>query len=241
MLWRRHADAVNVDLCRRWWPERAVERVLKTDLFDEVAGAGLYPMLAERARVVVGIDQSWETVRLSSARHGGLRPATCDVRRLPFREGTFQLIVSNSTLDHFESIDSIAESVRELHRVLAPGGRLVLTLDNPGNPIVALRNTLPFRWLRATGLVPYYVGATYGARRGRQLLEASGFAVRQVSAVMHCPRVLAVSAIRMASRAAGPAFGERFLKLLWTFESLERWPLRFQTGHFVAFLADKPA
>lgn len=240
-LWRQHADAVNAELCRRWWPAGPIQRVLKTDLFDEMAGEGLYPVLGERAGAVIGIDKSWQTVRLAIARHRAIQPASCDVRKLPFRDGTFQVVVSNSTLDHFETHEDIAASVRELHRVLAPGGRLLLTLDNPANPIVGLRNLLPFNWLKATGLVPYFVGATCSAPKGRRLLEAAGFSVRHVSAVMHCPRVLAVGAIRAIGRQARPSVGRRLLRLLWRFESLERWPLRFRTGHFVAFLADKPS
>ena len=36
-LWRRHSDAVNWGLLERWLPPR-LERVLKTDLFDEAVG-----------------------------------------------------------------------------------------------------------------------------------------------------------------------------------------------------------
>mgnify|MGYP006138370175 CR=1 FL=1 len=38
------------------------------------------------------------------------------------------------------------------------------------NPVVRLRNALPFGLLRRTGLVPYYVGATCGPRRLRDFL-----------------------------------------------------------------------
>ena len=73
---------------------------------------------------------------------------------------TFDLVVSNSTLDHFARADDITIALREIQQVLKPGGRLILTLDNPSNPVVRLRNALPFAALNQMGLVPYFVGAT---------------------------------------------------------------------------------
>ena len=82
-----------------------------------------------------------------------------------------------STLDHFRSHSEIVTSLRELLRVLRPGGQLLLTLDNPANPLVGLRNALPFGLLHRLRIVPYYVGATCGPRGLRRLLPQVGFEV----------------------------------------------------------------
>ncbi len=68
-------------------------------------------------------------------------PRTCGT--LPFPDGAFDRVFSNSTLDHFDSRDDIREALRELARVLHPEGELLLTLDNLANPVVRLRNALP--------------------------------------------------------------------------------------------------
>jgi SAM-dependent methyltransferase len=161
------------------------------------------------------------------------------VRRLPFADGTFDVIVSNSTLDHFQTFDDITVSLRELHRVLQHRGELLLSLENPANVVVALRNALPFRPLNRLNIVPYYVGATYGPRRLRRILRRLGFEVRDVTAVMHCPRVIAVVIARILERHGAPETQRRFLHLLIAFESLERWPTRFLSGYFVAVKAIK--
>jgi SAM-dependent methyltransferase len=80
---------------------------------------------------------------------------------LPFVDEAFDVIVSNSTLDHFGSWAELGASLHELHRVLKTRGLLIITLDNRANPIVALRNAAPFPLLHRLGLVPCYVG---GAR-----------------------------------------------------------------------------
>jgi SAM-dependent methyltransferase len=163
-----------------------------------------------------------------------------DVRGLPFPPGSFDLIVSNSTLDHFESPQEILRSLRELARVLRPGGNLVVTLDNPRNPVVRLRNALPGRWLRRLGVVPYPVGATCGASALRGMIRQAGLQTRRLTAIQHGPRALAVAAGALLDRWGRPGGRERFLRLLMAFESLECWPTRFWSGYFVAAAAVKP-
>ncbi len=40
--WRRHSDRINAALISRWLPCKTDGRLLKTDLFDEAVGDGLY-------------------------------------------------------------------------------------------------------------------------------------------------------------------------------------------------------
>lgn len=238
-LWRAHSDAVNEALFARWLPETSVSRLLKTDVFDEAVSHGLYPLLAARARTVVGIDIAFLTLRSAQSRCPGLRATRGDVRLLPFADASFDVVVSNSTLDHFDSLDDVRVSLRELHRVLRGGGRLLLTMDNPVNPMIALRNALPRRPLQRVGLVPYYVGVTCSPSRLTRLLSEIGFEIRRVDAVVHCWRVLAVPLARLAERWGSVAMQRRYLRLLLGCERLSTWPTRFLTGHYVAVHAGK--
>ena len=238
-LWRFHSDAVNLALVARWPAEGRVTRLLKTDAFDEALGDGLYPFLVSKAEQVVSVDISVSVLSAARSRHIGLPAIRADVRRLPFADDVFDVVVSNSTLDHFASLDEIVTSLLELHRVLREGGQLLLTLDNLANPIIALRSVLPFRLLHCLGIVPYYVGATCGPYRLRRMLQRAGFEVREVSAVMHCPRMVAVALAYVLERYATVETQRRFLRFLMAFESLSCWPIRFLTGYFVAVRAIK--
>ncbi len=239
-LWRKHSDAVNLSLLARWLPKERVRRLLKTDVFDEAFGDGLLPLLLSRTDCLVCMDVSVSTIVLAKKQYAKLRAVGVDVRSLPFKGDTFDIIVSNSTLDHFTSRDDILISLRELSALLKPGGQLLLTLDNLANPIIALRNALPFRLLYRLGIVPYFVGATAGPRRLPRLLRQVGLEVVEVSTLMHCPRVLAVLIAHLLERCAMPAVQRGFLRWAMVFERLAHWPTRFLTGHFVAVRAVKP-
>jgi SAM-dependent methyltransferase len=227
---RTYSDAVNRALLRRWLPEQA-DSLLKTDLFDEAVAEGLYPLLRERATHVVGIDISESVLAAARARYPALRAERADIRALPFADGTFDVVVSISTLDHFGCVEELESAVGELHRVLRDGGTLVVTLDNLLNPLVALRNVLPQSPLRRIGLVPYALGVTCGPRRLRRILATRGFAVAEIDALMHVPRVV----VRMLA----PLLHARASAALLAAERLGRHPTRMVTGQFVAARAVK--
>ncbi len=234
-LWRVHADSVNSALLGQWLPAAAAHtgRILKTDAFDEAVGVGLAPLLEEHGTLTV-MDVSGVILEAASRKYPEVEAVRADARALPFDDGRFDLVLSNSTLDHFPSLADVERGLAELYRVLRPGGTLILTLDNQANPLVALRNVLPFGLLRRLGLVPVYVGASCGPGRTRQLLEAAGFRVEETTAVMHCPRVVAVPICNFLDRRPGLRGGTTLLRSLAACEHLGRLPTRFVTGHFVA-------
>ncbi len=233
-LWRAYSDAVNIVLFAQWLPETPVERLLKTDVFDEVVSHGLYALMISRAQCVASMDISPRLVQAACTRCPELRATSADVRRLPFADGAFDVIISNSTLDHFDDLSDLVTSLRELRRVLRPGGELLLTLDNLANPAVALRNLLPFRLLQGLGIVPYYVGATCGPYRLQRFLSQVGFDILEVKTLLHCPRVFAVAIARVLEKHMTAETQKRFLQLLKTCESLSRWPGRFFSGYYIA-------
>jgi SAM-dependent methyltransferase len=233
-LWRTHSDSVNKALLLRWWPVDGVKHLLKTDLFDEAVNDGLHPLLAARASHITGMDISFPVAFKAQSRYPGFQTIGADVRCLPFMDNTFDLVVSLSTLDHFRSVEEIIMSLYELHRVLRPDKQMVITFDNLANPIVRLRNWLPFRLLQRLNIVPYYMGVTMGPYQLQYLMERTGFDVLEVETMMHCPRVLAVPVAHWMQKYTRPKAQGYFLCFLQAFECLSCLPTRFFTGHFVA-------
>jgi ubiquinone/menaquinone biosynthesis C-methylase UbiE len=238
-LWRIHSDSVNTMLFSKWLGTTRVASVLKTDLFDEAFGPGLCGHLSARSKLFVGIDISHDVLRAARSSHEDLTSLCADARCLPFADGTFDIVLSNSSLDHFRTANEILTSLREIHRVLKRSGRLLLTLDNLANPIIALRNVLPFCFLHKAGIVPYYVGATYGPRKLRKVLESVGFRVKRVDALLHSPRAIAVFFSYLVDKKASQSKKRKLLQALMAFEHFSRLPTKFITGYYVAANAQK--
>lgn len=239
-LWRAHSDRVNNRWLSQWTSERRYAALLKTDLFDESITDGLYPYLSERSAQVHGIDLSPCCVKAAMRRFPAIRGKCADIRDLSLASEQFDGVVSTSTLDHFENKEDIKRSLEEIYRVMKPGGDLFITMDNLQNPAVRLRSILPYRWLHAMGLLPYFVGQTYRCKELVNSLEAVGFKIRKTSYLLHCPRTLAVPVTEWYRKRRSASSCIRLLEALLTWERLEHWISAGFTGHFIAAHAVKP-
>jgi SAM-dependent methyltransferase len=89
-------------------------------------------VLAGLGASVRGVDVDSSAVELAhhnAARYGRSDIAlhhVPDTRRLPFRDGEFDFVLCNSVLEYVR-VGHLPEIVRELHRVMKPGGRLLIT------------------------------------------------------------------------------------------------------------------
>jgi SAM-dependent methyltransferase len=233
-LWRTHSDNINSALFKKWLQEKQYGSLLKTDLFDEVLNTGIIPVLKSRANHCVGLDISTVVLKGAKARYPELTVVEGDVRTLPFDNHTFDVVISNSTLDHFRSKDEIFKSIHEIVRVLKKYGQLLITLDNPSNPFIAFRRILPFKLLTRLAILPYYVGATLRARSLCDYLEKAGLEVVELDYILHCPRVFAVAIARLLEKYASVKLQKFFLRVLSSLERQSNWPIRCLTGYYIA-------
>ncbi len=185
----RQKRRVHQELIRRWVGVRPVGVVLKTDLFEEAWGQdGIYGDLFDpNGAVLLGMDIAKATVARAGS-VGGLPPAhgfVCDLRALPVRESSLDLVLSISSLDHFDSEAEFHASLRQLCGALRPGGELVITLDNPANPLYRL-----LRLVSRTAISPFRLGFTPARKELEQELAAIDFEVLDGGWLIHNPRLL---------------------------------------------------
>ena len=112
-------------LLREQIPDMRGCALLKTDLWDEAKNTRILQWAADQGARVFGIDISGPIAAQARRAFEGrrLNASLADVRLLPFTDASFDAIYSMGTIEHFPES---AEAVRELARVLKPGGRLVL-------------------------------------------------------------------------------------------------------------------
>lgn len=96
-------------------------------LLDVGCGTGRFSERAHaRGAEVVALDVGPNLLRQAMAR-ADVRAVVGDGLRLPFRDQSFDVVVSSEMIEH---TTSPADAVREMARVLKPGGRLALTCPN---------------------------------------------------------------------------------------------------------------
>ena len=120
-----------------WWYQALREHVADSippvgpafSLLD--AGCGTGGMLATIRKkfpraVLTGIDESEHALELAAGRNSGARLLRASVHELPFPENAFDYVLSLDVWSHAGVDDALA--AHETHRVLRPGGRLILNL-----------------------------------------------------------------------------------------------------------------
>lgn len=229
----------NQNLIRNWNDGRSVTAVLKTDLFEEAHGDDhilfdLFPKI----RRLIGIDIAEATVRRARRRDAATEAVlvVTDVRQLALADRTVDLVVSNSTLDHFDTASEFYQAVGELTRVMRPGGTLVITVDNPRNPLYLL-----LRWISRRGWVPFPMGYSPTSGGLVRCLESEGLEVTATGTVIHNPRLISTALFLLLRRLLRRHADMPIRLLLRLFALGERLPTRWITACFVAACARKPS
>lgn len=107
---------------------RAVGTAGDRPILDMPVGTAYYTVRTALAHdgLTVGSDIAWGMVRRAAERDAkGLVPVQSDAHRLPFGDGAFGAILCHNGL---QVIPGLTGAVRELARVLAPGGILYLSV-----------------------------------------------------------------------------------------------------------------
>jgi ubiquinone/menaquinone biosynthesis C-methylase UbiE len=105
---------------------RAAAERPRVSILDCGCGTGANLDMARRqthASTTIGFDLS--PGGLATARARGLRVARADITRIPLRADRFDIVTS---FDVLQCVAEDASAVREMARVMRPGGALVLTL-----------------------------------------------------------------------------------------------------------------
>ena len=171
--------------------------MLKTDLWDEVKNTRILQWVHAQGASVYGVDISEPTVRQARAAFpdGGLRGAVSDVRGLPFRDQSFDAIYSMGTIEHFHDPET---ALREMHRVLRPGGRAVVGVPNRWDPFL---RPLLAATLQAVNLYGYGYEKSFSRRALRRMLEEAGFDVVAETAILFVPGWLRMGDLALHSYA----------------------------------------
>lgn len=138
-------------------------------ILDAGCGTGGDALFLRRYGEVVGLDYSADAAALVAERLPR-RFIRGSVLALPFADNSFDLVTSYDVLYH-RGVPDEAAALAEAHRVLHPGGHLLIRLP-------------AYEWLRSRHDRQVHTRRRYTAAEVRTLLEAAGFAVERCTYVL---------------------------------------------------------
>jgi ubiquinone/menaquinone biosynthesis methyltransferase len=176
-------------------------------VLDLASGTGDIAFTAlDHTSHVVGLDVTHRMMQLAAVRDSRVPFVTADMLALPFGAAQFDVVTTGYGL---RNVPDLGQSIAEIHRVLAPGGRLLsLDFNRPGNAIV---RAAYWSYLTAVGsalgfvlhgdadtyrYIPESIRNYPGAVRVGEMLEQRGFTDVRV-----IPVLFGLMAIHVATRA----------------------------------------
>ena len=222
-------------LFEEFFPDLRERSLFKTDLWDEAKNSEILLWAAEQGARPAGIDIAFDVVRQSARLLAAHRPqfVVSDIRAVPFASGTFDLVYSMGTIEHFHETEV---AIAEIFRILKGGGRAIIGVPNKLDPflrpaMVALLNR--FGWYA------YGMEKSYTRRHLACLLEAAGFRVVGHSGILFMPGWLRM--INLLCHTRFPALAAVSADLVHPFAWLyRRFPKVRRYGYLIACAVEKP-
>jgi SAM-dependent methyltransferase len=141
-------------------------------ILDLGCGDGTFArILFNGVTIDAGVDASADEVERARRTRCYADVHAARIETLPFETGTFTTAYSNCVLEHVEPLDA---ALREIHRVLRPGGHLYLTVPSPRCTTYLLW-TAVFSRLGLRKLADWYANLTLRLFKAEHVMEADGW------------------------------------------------------------------
>jgi len=213
------------------------QRVLKLDLWNEAFNTRILDWMRSRGAKVTGLDLSRVVAhrarRNALAKGQPLPLLRADIRELPFPSGSFDVVYTMGTIEH---IDEYPQSLREIQRVLKPGGWAIVGVPHKWN--LFLRPLMVWL-LDAFGQYLYAPEKSFSSGELRRDLEKAGLRPVERTGILTLPGFLRMADLFFYTRGI-PLYrlSPLFLAPFQYLETRWRWPGRF--GYLLTWIASKP-
>ena len=196
--------------------ERELPTWREKEILDAGCGTGTILKLLGNPTKNVGVDLAPEVISLCR-RRGLDNVREADISKLPFADGSFDAVICSSVLYH-QWVKNVGEAVRELHRVLRPGGLLLV-------------NVPAFEFLHSAHDDAVMTARRFRKNEIRSVLCENGFMIRRLTYWTTLLFPLAVAARTLGGSKSGrdfesaeTSFSHRIFVKIMSFElALLKW------------------
>jgi SAM-dependent methyltransferase len=151
------------------------------DVLEAGCGEGYgADLIASVARRVIALDYDETTLAHVRSRYPRVEAVSGNLAALPLPDASVDIVINYQVIEH---LWDQSQFVRECHRVLRPGGQLLMSTPN----------RITFSPGRDTPINPFHTRELDAAEL-TELLTADGFVVKSMSGVFHGPQLQAMDA-----------------------------------------------
>jgi len=213
------------------------KKFLKLDLWNEVNNTRILSWIAKQKADVFGIDISSYLVEKSQEnfKKEGLKGkfVVCDMRDLQFPDNYFDFIYTMGTIEH---VYDYHVAVREIYRVLKPGGKAIIGVPNRFDPFL---RPLMVWFLDIFGAYAYSPEQCFSRRELKLMLRSIGFEIKCDSGVLFMPGILRMGDLFINKYIK--SLNYLFVPILKIFEHFERkYSWARKNGYLIACCVKKP-
>jgi SAM-dependent methyltransferase len=225
-----------IALIKRHFGDLRHQRVLKLDLWNEAVNTRILNWIELQGADAHGMDISIVTAsraRANADQAGDpLHLLQSDIRDIPYADDTFDFVYTMGTIEHNDHYD---QSVREIQRVLKPGGRAIIGVPHKWDLFL---RPLFVKILDLMGLYLYAPEKCMSAGELRGILENAGLKVRSRTGLLFMPGILRIADLFCYTR--GIPLYKLTPIILKPFEWLEnRWEWARRLGYLLVIIAEK--
>lgn len=209
----------------KWLKNELHKKTLKTDCYEEVFS---YDSVVDLFSNITIIDISRRAIEIAKRNFPNKKFLVGDICKLPFKNNSFDVIVSLSTIDNI-SYKKVNAALKEIKRVLKPKGKLLITIDNKENLLYSFFYFLN-KYLKFT---KYYQDRCYSRQEIIKLLDKHNFKIEKIESLIHViPGTnFLVKFIEKINYRYMPEFIFKIARFL------SKSKIRFQAGWFISILA----
>lgn len=224
-----------IALFKRAFGDIRGKKLLKLDLWNEVNNTRILEWVIQQGVEIYGLDISDVIVeKAKEIFNGRAQFIVSDIRNIQFPSSFFDCVYTMGTIEH---VPDYHRAIKEVFRVLKPGGTAVIGVPNKLDPF--LRPVLVFV-LDQMGLYPYSPEKAFTYQELSKLMIGSGFKIKETTGIMFLPGL-----IRMVDLFCWRRNVKRVSKLTDVlskpFEWLEeRSTICRKLGYLAVFVVQKP-
>jgi SAM-dependent methyltransferase len=223
-----------INLFKRHFKEAKGKKLLKLDLWNEVNNTGILFWAYDQGYEVHGLDISPYIVRRANENFAGKEHTfiESDIRDIKFPDNTFDYIYTMGTIEH---IPDYRKAIKEIYRVLKPGGKAIIGVPNANDPFL---RPLTVWILERFNAYPYSPEKAFIMDELATDAEEAGFTLMDTTGVLFQPGWLRMADCFFYNKL--PFLRGLFNLLFKPFEAMERkYDNCKRMGYLIAVVVEK--